>query len=241
MHTRSITFPDGTTATCPDAETAHSEWATIASSMTPEEIRATDEGRIDVSQGAIEALSAALAGMEVTFEALDLPEEVQPRPIRRARLDGTDVFVLTDAEHQVVGVTDESLARDDSPIFVGLGMRVEEGLTAEVADRIARLQEKIAGFRAGLEGATSEPDPRLSWRVVGWWKGESSATKLASRLGKGVTAVKVEPGEVVSVSAYPDADTTAPIYVDESAVEPPDLRTVVLQRGTTDTPAGSNR
>ena len=197
MRTRTITFPDGTIAKSSELETADCPWAIAASAMTPDEIRTADEGRIDSARREVSALTAALAGMVVTFEVLDLPTEIEPRRILRASLEGSDVFVLTDADHGLVDVTTESITRGDVPFFVGLGLSHEEGLATAVAARIASLEESISQILLSLTGATSKPEARLSTRVLSWHRSEEAARKVASRIRASVTVLRADLDEVV--------------------------------------------
>ena len=199
MRTRSITFPDGTIATYSERETADCPWAIVASSMTPDEIRSADEGRIDAARREVSALSGALAGMVVTFEVLEIPAEIEPRRILRASLEGSDVSVLTDTDHNVVDVATESIARGDSPFFVGLGLNHEEALATAVTARIAALEESISQIQLSLTGSTSTPDTRVSTRVLSWHKSEEAARKFASRTRASVTVVRVDLDEVVPI------------------------------------------
>ena len=196
MRTRTITFPDGTIATSSELETADYPWAIVASSMTPDEIRSADEGRINAARREVSALSVALEGMVVTFEVLEIPAEIEPRHILRASLEGSDVSVLTDTDHNVVDVATESITRGDSPFFVGLGLNHEEGLATAVAARIAALDESISQIQLSLTGSTSKPDARVSTRVLSWHKSEKAARKVASRIRASVTVVRVDLDDV---------------------------------------------
>lgn len=197
MHTLMITLPDGTVAASSEHSPVDRPWAIVVSSMTPIEVRVEDENRIDAAHHEISTLTAALARMVVTFEMLSLPTEIEPRPIFRASLDGSDIFVLTDSAHNVQDVTAESVTGLTFPFFVSLGLTHEEGLAAAVAARISTLEKSISECLLSLTGASSQPDPRLSTRILRWDRDEETARKLASRIRASVTVVRINPADVI--------------------------------------------
>jgi hypothetical protein len=180
MTTHSITLPDGTTATAPVNETSAYSWALVAPPMTGRQLRIMLEGQRSAAHLRITTLRSALGKMTVTLEAIDI-EGVEPRRIMRARLDGTNLFVLTDDGHRVLDVDLDQQAPIGAPILKVREMGVKEALAEEVASDIAARRSDITNLQAQLAAGLST-DQRLNWRVLRWLPTEAAARKSAAKV-----------------------------------------------------------
>ena len=149
-------------------------WAIIASPETAEAALQDARSRTLQASAGAEALEAALATLDIIYRANEKSEDGSLPEYTRAYLSGTTVFVLIDAEQQVV---EPDFEREDqsTSLFVRTGVSAADSLSVSVRSKIEELRQKMLS----IEQQSIE---ELPWRVLRWLRSEEQATQFMSKI-----------------------------------------------------------